>query len=331
VQLEGTGGDVRVRAPLKQCVLLPSFGANTQTAQKPTHTTTHKTHHTTKTTNKHIKTAIVRLVDAGEADVNEVEGAGCTPLHSAAFDGWARGIELLLGLGAKLDASNNAGDRPYHFAANMGHADAAALLVSHGARTDKGDVLVQEHVPKVKVRCGVFGLIVLGGQGGLRGIFFCWEMVQALLRVVLFFGTPSLSLLTPQQPPRAQTNTHTTPRTFTPSRAGRTTPSPTRTFLRTRRRSAPLWRRSASAPCAREVIVVMRVNWCCDVAIECKTTIFAHQCFSNCVFVCMGVQTTTFPISKLVVVGQNTPFTLCATEADPQNSAPSLSPPSLPP
>jgi hypothetical protein len=46
-------------------------------------------------------TAIVRLVDEGE-DPNEVEGAGCTPLHNAAFEGWAEGCELLLGLGAKV-------------------------------------------------------------------------------------------------------------------------------------------------------------------------------------------------------------------------------------
>ncbi|GBF91700.1 hypothetical protein Rsub_04004 [Raphidocelis subcapitata] len=93
--------------------------------------------------------AIVRLVDEGE-DVNEVEGAGCTPLHNAAFDGWAEGCELLLGLGAKVNASNNAGDTAWHFATNMGHAEVAELLVKYGANKSKGDVLVQEHVPKVK-------------------------------------------------------------------------------------------------------------------------------------------------------------------------------------
>jgi ankyrin repeat protein len=40
-------------------------------------------------------------VDAG-ADINEVEAAGNTPLHSAAFEGWAEGVELLLQLGAKV-------------------------------------------------------------------------------------------------------------------------------------------------------------------------------------------------------------------------------------
>jgi len=57
--------------------------------------------------------AIQKAVEQGH-DVNEVEGAGNTPLHNAAWAGWLEGVELLLDLGAKADASNNAGDRPYH-------------------------------------------------------------------------------------------------------------------------------------------------------------------------------------------------------------------------
>jgi ankyrin repeat protein len=37
-------------------------------------------------------------------------------------------VELLLQLGAKVNASNNAGDRPWHWARNMGHAGVVALL-----------------------------------------------------------------------------------------------------------------------------------------------------------------------------------------------------------
>ena len=59
-------------------------------------------------------------MEAG-GDVNEVEAAGNTPLHSAAYEGWIEGAELLLTLGAKVNASNNAGDRPWHWAQNMGH------------------------------------------------------------------------------------------------------------------------------------------------------------------------------------------------------------------
>ena len=69
----------------------------------------------------------MREVEAG-GDVNEVEAAGNTPLHCAAYEGWAEGCELLLSLGAKVNASNNAGDRPWHWARNMGHKDVMTLL-----------------------------------------------------------------------------------------------------------------------------------------------------------------------------------------------------------
>jgi len=62
-------------------------------------------------------------------DVNEVEAAGNTALHFAAYEGWGAGVELLLSLGAKINASNNAGDRPWHWAQNMGHEDIQDLLV----------------------------------------------------------------------------------------------------------------------------------------------------------------------------------------------------------
>ena len=47
-------------------------------------------------------------MEAGHSVV-EVEAAGNTPLHNAAYEGWQEGVELLLSLGAKVNASNNAG------------------------------------------------------------------------------------------------------------------------------------------------------------------------------------------------------------------------------
>lgn len=72
--------------------------------------------------------AIVAAVDSGE-NVNEVEAAGNTPLHTAAYEGWIEGAQVLLSLGAKVNASNNAGDRPWHWARNMGHQDMMDLLL----------------------------------------------------------------------------------------------------------------------------------------------------------------------------------------------------------
>ncbi|GMH34341.1 hypothetical protein BSKO_02175 [Bryopsis sp. KO-2023] len=95
-------------------------------------------------------TAIVKAVEEKGEDVNEVEGAGNTPLHNAAFYGWIEGAELLLNLGAKINASNNAGDRPWHWAKNAGNKDVMEFLEENGAVQERGQVLVQDHVAKVK-------------------------------------------------------------------------------------------------------------------------------------------------------------------------------------
>ena len=50
-----------------------------------------------------------RLEREDGREVNRVEAAGNRPMNSAAFEGWAEGVELLLRLGAKVNASNNAG------------------------------------------------------------------------------------------------------------------------------------------------------------------------------------------------------------------------------
>lgn len=97
---------------------------------------------------------IEKLLDENaptKTDVNEVEGAGNTPLHGAAYDGWLEGIELLAKRGAPLNASNNAGDTPWQWAANMRHDEACDLLEKLGADKDyRGRVIVPEHIPKVK-------------------------------------------------------------------------------------------------------------------------------------------------------------------------------------
>lgn len=49
-------------------------------------------------------------------------------VHNAAYEGWLEGAELLIDLGAKVNASNNAGDTPWHWAQNMGHQDMMSLL-----------------------------------------------------------------------------------------------------------------------------------------------------------------------------------------------------------
>ena len=58
------------------------------------------------------------LLDGGVEDVNEVEAAGNTPLHFAAYYGWADGVDILLQAGAKVkDIIDGGRSRPNNKAA----------------------------------------------------------------------------------------------------------------------------------------------------------------------------------------------------------------------
>lgn len=94
---------------------------------------------------------LVRELVASGENVNEVDGAGSTPIMCAAFEGWVRGVDVLVELGAKVNASNNAGDTAYAWAQYMGWDDIKERLKHHGADPDYcGQVIVPEHIPKVK-------------------------------------------------------------------------------------------------------------------------------------------------------------------------------------
>ena len=117
---------------------------------------------------------IEKLLDENaptKTDVNEVEGAGNTPLHGAAYDGWLEGIELLAKRGARLNASNNAGDTPWQWAANMRHDEACDLLEKLGADKDyRGRVIVPEHIPKVRTSTSSRTARSPAAQPGVPGV-----------------------------------------------------------------------------------------------------------------------------------------------------------------
>ena len=92
----------------------------------------------------------LKLLADGQ-DINEVEGAGNTPLHFAAYEGWCQGIEMLVTKGAKINATNNAGDSAWVWAWNTRDPEAIEMLEKLGADTGyRGRVIVPEHIPKVK-------------------------------------------------------------------------------------------------------------------------------------------------------------------------------------
>lgn len=76
---------------------------------------------------------IKKLIAEGD-DVNEVEAAGNTPLHNAAYDGWCEGIELLCEHGAKVNASNNVRSRHSHARTHTVPHTAPQLSSHHAPR-----------------------------------------------------------------------------------------------------------------------------------------------------------------------------------------------------
>ena len=77
--------------------------------------------------------AIIKAVEAGH-DPNEVESAGNTPLHMACWRGWTEGVEMLLDLGAQLNASNNAGLRPYHMYVHIESERISSIHISYNCQ-----------------------------------------------------------------------------------------------------------------------------------------------------------------------------------------------------
>ena len=59
---------------------------------------------------------------------------GCTPLHLAALSGNEAMVELLIGRGVAIDASDRAGRTPLSTAISAGHGQIVDLLQRHGAR-----------------------------------------------------------------------------------------------------------------------------------------------------------------------------------------------------
>lgn len=74
------------------------------------------------------------------AQHDQVDADGMTPLHVAALHGQDGAAEVLALGGAEIDASDNSGRSPLQLAAFHGHRDAADVLMKHGASTGGADV-----------------------------------------------------------------------------------------------------------------------------------------------------------------------------------------------
>jgi len=80
---------------------------------------------------------VKEFIDGG-GDVNEVDNPKkMTPLHYAAVCGYTDIANLLVGAGAKIDASSRHNGTPLHCALRAGHEETAVYLIDNGADVNK--------------------------------------------------------------------------------------------------------------------------------------------------------------------------------------------------
>jgi len=82
---------------------------------------------------------VARLVKLGAGVDVEVDNVGRQPLHWVAELGCKDAVELLIAMGAKVDATDRDGWQPLHYAARKGHRIVAELLIDKGAKVDAAD------------------------------------------------------------------------------------------------------------------------------------------------------------------------------------------------
>jgi ankyrin repeat protein len=95
---------------------------------------------------------------------------GWTPLHSAAGEGEAACVELLLQHGAQIDAADSEGVTALHRAASGDHVACAKLLLAHGTRLDPPLLTAEEKRTPLHyaARAGATAVAVLLVQSGLN-------------------------------------------------------------------------------------------------------------------------------------------------------------------
>lgn len=77
------------------------------------------------------KEAIAAIVQECNADVNNIDSNGWTPLHHACYIGDLESAQFLIENGSKVNAFSNKNRTPLHFAAMNNHADLIQILLTN--------------------------------------------------------------------------------------------------------------------------------------------------------------------------------------------------------
>ena len=82
---------------------------------------------------------IVKALIKADADVNQSDNEGTTPLHVAASKGYKDLVKALIGADADVNQSDNEGTTPLHVAASKGYKDLVKALIGADADVNQSD------------------------------------------------------------------------------------------------------------------------------------------------------------------------------------------------
>ena len=85
-------------------------------------------------------TEVKRLVEECNADVNEKDSCGYTPLHEASSNGHAKVVKYLIANNARVNKKNNKDSIPLHLASLNGHIRIVQYLIQNGAKIQAEDM-----------------------------------------------------------------------------------------------------------------------------------------------------------------------------------------------
>eukprot|EP01132_Coremiostelium_polycephalum_P004808 gene4808-5994_t len=83
---------------------------------------------------------VKEMIDSGNFKLDEIDFGGLQPLHFTSRMGNVRMAELLLNVGADINAENNYGSTPLHEAVRRGEVDMVKFLIERKADLTIGDI-----------------------------------------------------------------------------------------------------------------------------------------------------------------------------------------------